>query len=269
MLVAQHTPEGDRCSVACGELITQIRHKWIELRPLGAALALLGELIRPEEAAYGLATQLQLACNHMDTYPLVMQRAHLCIPGMTTSTTRGLQAFPTTSFAQRSCGNGVSAGWLLRRRRHDGFCGWRMRRLNCRDLRLKDALERFTEVLEEMKAVSHLDGCGRATGRPVSIRCCPIAADDRHARMLFQPGGEAVSGAVRKQINRLAAFQIHQDGAKDLAFTQRKVINPQHAWRGRDGEGIVARQAKQGGWANRHTLALRETRARFPTNLKS
>ena len=208
----------------------------------------------------------------MDTYPLVMQRAHLRIPGMATGTTLGVQTFPTASPYQGIGGSGDVQGrgqrWLFRRSRHDRVGVGHMRRRNRGDLLRKHALERFTEVLEELQAVSHVNGCGRATGRPVGIRRRPVAADDGHARMLLQPGGKAISGAVRQQINRLTAFQIDQDGTKHLALAQRKGIHAQHARRRRDGQGIAAGQAEQRGWADGHTLALGETRARCSTNLK-
>ena len=64
------------------------------------------------------------------------------------------------------------------------------------------------------------------------LRICAgsVSTHEVHLRMRFQPGNDGRRFAIRQQINRTVALQIHQDSAITLAFFQRKVVYSQHMW---------------------------------------
>jgi hypothetical protein len=70
-------------------------------------------------------------------------------------------------------------------------------------LPIQHALDRFTQVLEEMKPISDLDGVGRTAPCPLGIRARTIPTNNFNARMRQQPAFEQVRRAVWEQINGL------------------------------------------------------------------
>ena len=89
-------------------------------------------------------------------------------------------------------------------------------------------VQRFPEILQQMKAVRDLDGLGRALARPLSIGGRPIAGDHGYSRMLLEPLGEGRCGAIREERHGLAALQIDQDGAIGVPFPEGEVVHTQH-----------------------------------------
>jgi hypothetical protein len=79
-------------------------------------------------------------------------------------------------------------------------------------------VQRFCQVLEQMKTVGDLDrrGCSLVSAIGVSFRA--ITRDHLHPRMLPEPLGQGLGGTIREEGDRLAALQINQD-RKDVAWT--------------------------------------------------
>ena len=89
----------------------------------------------------------------------------------------------------------------------------------------EDLVQGFREVLEEMKAVGDLDGCGCPLMRAIGVGFRPIPRDDLHARMLLEPMGQGLRGAIGEQRHRPMALEIDQDRAIGLAFPQREIVH--------------------------------------------
>jgi hypothetical protein len=62
---------------------------------------------------------------------------------------------------------------------------------------IEDFLYGLPQVLQEVKAVGHLHGVGRATGRSLGIGPAPIPADHLDPRMVLQPGRQRRRGPIR------------------------------------------------------------------------
>jgi hypothetical protein len=136
-------------------------------------------------------------------------------------------------------------------------------------LLFKQPLEHFAQILQQMDQIGNRDGVGRSACRTISILMRAVTADDFATGMLFAPVGQRVGRAIGQQINRLMTFKVDQDRAKDLAFAQREVIDAQHAWCRCRWRRVTTSEATQGGWADRHALALGETCASLATNIQS
>ena len=97
---------------------------------------------------------------------------------------------------------------------------------------IQQAHQRLPHVAKQVPAIGHLDGL-RGTGvGPFGIGTGSVPADDLHAWMLPQPGGQAVGGSFVQQINGPVLLQVAQDGAVAGAPTPCPVIHSQDPWRG-------------------------------------
>ncbi len=90
----------------------------------------------------------------------------------------------------------------------------------------KHLVQCFPEILQEMKAVSDLDGRRSPLPRALGVGGRAIACDDLDPRMFPQPLGQSIGRAIRQKRDRVAALQINQYGAIALAFAQREIIYP-------------------------------------------
>jgi hypothetical protein len=84
-------------------------------------------------------------------------------------------------------------------------------------LALQHALDRFPQVLDEMKAVRHLQSTGCSRRHAVGIISRSIARDHLHTGVLLEPSGEGPCFPIGEQLNGSPPFQIHQNGAITLA----------------------------------------------------
>ena len=101
---------------------------------------------------------------------------------------------------------------------------------------LQYPLEHLGEILHEMETVCDLDGLGRALPRTVRVGTAAVAGDARHAGMVLEPGREGGRAAIGEQIDRAAAFQVHEAAAVGPPPAQRPIIDAQHARGDADGE---------------------------------
>ena len=79
-------------------------------------------------------------------------------------------------------------------------------------------VQRFPEILQEMKAVGDLGGSGGPLARTFGIGGGAIACDHLDTRMLPEPLGQGLAGTIWEKCHGLATFQIDQHGAIGLAF---------------------------------------------------
>jgi hypothetical protein len=98
-------------------------------------------------------------------------------------------------------------------------------RLQGLSMRDKHLVQRFAEILQEMKAVGDLHGSRSSLPCAFGIGGRAIARDDLDPGMRPQPLGQSIGRALREQRDRLAALQIDQHGAIALTFAQREVIH--------------------------------------------
>ncbi len=99
-------------------------------------------------------------------------------------------------------------------------------------MRGEHLVQRFREILQQMKAVRNLGGAGRALTGALGIRTRPIPRDHLHPGVLPEPLRHGLGGALREQGHGLAALQVHQDRAIGVPFPQGEIVHPQHPGRG-------------------------------------
>jgi hypothetical protein len=90
-----------------------------------------------------------------------------------------------------------------------------------RPLVIEKAGEVFTQVDQQMIAVSDLNRLWSAMFDRLCIRAGSIATHDLDLWMRLQPGHDGRGFATGQQINRTVVLQIHQNGTIALAFFQR------------------------------------------------
>ena len=71
----------------------------------------------------------------------------------------------------------------------------------------------------QVEAISHLDRTWCSLATALGVRTSTIADDDLDARMLAEPPGEHLGGAVVQQVNRSMPFEIHQDSVESKVNT--------------------------------------------------
>src|SRR5277367_1606080 len=76
-----------------------------------------------------------------------------------------------------------------------------------------------------METIGHLNCVRGSTGGAVSVDPTPITADDFLSGMRLQPGSQAISGAVRQQVNGSVRFEIDQNGPIALTFAPCPIVN--------------------------------------------
>ena len=94
-------------------------------------------------------------------------------------------------------------------------------------IRGEDLIQSFPQILQHMKAVRDLDGCGCALAC-TRIRTRPIPGDDLHPGMRLEPLGDSLSGMIRQECHGLPALQVHQDRATGVPFPQGEIVHPEH-----------------------------------------
>ena len=125
-------------------------------------------------------------------------------------------------------------------------------------LREEHLVQRFPEILQQMKAVRDLGGRGRPLARALGIGGRAIACDHLHTRMLPEPLRHGLGGAIREQRHGLATLQIDQHGAIGLAFPQGEIVHPEHRGGRQRRDRQPAEQAQQRVPAHRQAPALAE-----------
>ena len=90
---------------------------------------------------------------------------------------------------------------------------------------LQDPLDGGGQITEQMEAIGHLNRLRGSTGGAVGVDPAPITADDFRSGMRFQPGSQAIGGAVRQQVNGGVRFKIDQDGPVTLPFAPSPIVD--------------------------------------------
>jgi hypothetical protein len=87
---------------------------------------------------------------------------------------------------------------------------------------------RGAQVLPYVKAVGHLDGVRCSLPGALGVGAGPVAADDLHAGVVFQPLGESVGLAVVQHVDGPVGVHVNQDGRVGMAAPFGEVIHAQH-----------------------------------------
>jgi hypothetical protein len=90
----------------------------------------------------------------------------------------------------------------------------------------QEGLQGLAEVVDEMEPIDHLHGIGRASANAIRVQIAPITADDRHRRMLGEPGRDAGGRAVRQHVDDTMGRQIDEDGPIAMAPPPGPLIDP-------------------------------------------
>jgi hypothetical protein len=116
------------------------------------------------------------------------------------------------------------------------------------DLRMREnhLVQRFAEILEQMKAVRNLDGGRGALACTLSVGLGAVACDHLHSRMLPEPLRQGLGRALRQQGHRLPEFQVHQDGAIRVAFPQGEIVHTEDLGCGKRRGRLPAQPPQQG-----------------------
>ena len=96
-------------------------------------------------------------------------------------------------------------------------------------MRGEDLVQRFPEILQQMKAISNLGRLGRALTSALGIGARPIPRNHLHPGGLPEPLRHRLGRALRQECYGLAALQVHEDRAIGMAFPQCPIIHAQHA----------------------------------------
>jgi hypothetical protein len=128
----------------------------------------------------------------------------------------------------------------------------------------EDLVQSFRQVLQEMKAVSDLDGGGGTLVCAVGIGFRPITRDHLHSRMLPEPLRQGRRGAIGKERDRLAALEIDQHRAIGLAFQHREIVHAEDDGARDSWDRQPAEHAQEGATTDGHAQATAEPYVRCP-----
>ena len=91
-------------------------------------------------------------------------------------------------------------------------------------------LDRLSQVLQEVEAVSDLLRLWRAFSRTLRIQTAAIAADDFDLRMLPKPFGCPGGCAILQHIDNLAPLQVDNNGPVSPALSPAPVVDARHSY---------------------------------------
>jgi hypothetical protein len=85
-------------------------------------------------------------------------------------------------------------------------------------LSTQHSLDDLGQVLEQMKAISHLHCAWSSTSESFGEGPRPITGDDFEFCLAFQPGGQGCSPTIRQQVYDLVRLEVDEDGAEDVSL---------------------------------------------------
>jgi hypothetical protein len=130
-------------------------------------------------------------------------------------------------------------------------------------------LQHLTGILEQMEAVGNLHRIGGTPCSAISILGCAITANHLNAGMVFEPLLQNRRRSFRQEVARLMLVEIHEDGAVELAFTERKVVHAQVTRSGAIRRWGASHQAQEGIRTDGHPLPLCSTGTRFAADIQA
>src|SRR5439155_5600793 len=95
----------------------------------------------------------------------------------------------------------------------------------------EQTLDRFSQINQNVEAVSNLDGRWCSSASALGIRTGPIAADDLDPSLWSQPLGERLGCTVRQQVDRSMTLVIDQNRAVGAASPSGPVVHAHDARR--------------------------------------
>ena len=131
------------------------------------------------------------------------------------------------------------------RQRHGLLVHQGIDRVECLAVGAEHLVQRLPEILQQMKAVGHLDRCGCPLPRALDIGRRTIPRDHLDTWMFPEPLRDGVGGTIREERDRVAALQIDQHSAIRLAFAQGEIIHAEDGGRGKRRDRLPAEQAQQ------------------------
>jgi hypothetical protein len=117
-----------------------------------------------------------------------------------------------------------------------------MDRLKGAAMSVKPLIEGFGEVLQQVKAIGHLDGVGGTLSGPLRIGSGPIPSDHADAGMGLQPEGAGLGLTIGPEGERPPPFEIDPHGPRGLALAIRPLVDTEHVRRGHIWEGQMTPQ---------------------------
>src|ERR687897_68765 len=94
-------------------------------------------------------------------------------------------------------------------------------------LATQHSLDDIGQVLEQMKAISHLHCAWSSTSDSFGEGPGPITGDELESWLGFQPGGQSRSRSIRQQVDNFVRLEVDQDGAEYVSLPLRPVIHTQ------------------------------------------
>ena len=88
-------------------------------------------------------------------------------------------------------------------------------------------LHGFGQILDQVKAIGHLDGLGSGLTCRCRIVIATVAADDLHLGMTRQPGGSRWRSPIWQEIDDAMAVEIDKQRAILAAASKSEIIDPQ------------------------------------------
>ena len=268
MLFPQFPPELRPVVLSSSQLRFQMRNERVELAGLWALGGPLRELAGSHKAAYGRSAELKPGRYRAYTDALGVEFPHLRVPCLEAVTSLLTLVYSLIRWRRSFCGvsRWFRITWCCRRwgdhllgKKHRWWIGrWGLWSGGCHQrilLSIKQALQHFTYVLEQMEAVSNLERIGRTTTGAFGIVDRAVTGDHIDAWLILQPLRDHLGGAILDQIYGLMGFQVDQQSTIPLTCTQRNVVDAQAA---RGWACILRRipdQTKQGIGADVHALA--------------
>ena len=110
----------------------------------------------------------------------------------------------------------------------------------------KHRVEGFGQVLQQVKAVGHLDRVWGTLPGPVRIGSGPIAGDHADTGMGLEPEGEGLGLPIRQEGQRSPPFKVDQHGSIALAFLVGPVVDAEDLGGGTSRQGQTTQQPQQG-----------------------
>ena len=120
------------------------------------------------------------------------------------------------------------------------------------------------EVVQQVPAVSNLNGVWGALAHPVGVGAGTVACDHLDAGMLAKPGGQCFRLPIGQEVHDAVTLQVDQDGSVTVATAPGPIINGKDTGRRRGRlAGGRGRHAQQRVGADRYGEANRQSRSGF------